>query len=152
MTTQPRLKLGFTGTRRGMSAFQLEALRHFLIGFRTTGGIAQEFHHGDCTGADAEAHDIARELGIPIHIHPPTDTRLRARCALKSLPAYDIVTYNPKSYLERNHDIVDACDWLIAAPGGDKEVLRSGTWATIRYAMKQGKQVVQIPRHSPWPE
>lgn len=144
-----RIKLGFTGTQRGMSEFQKEALRHILDGFRKYkyNAFAQEFHHGDCIGADEEAHFIAHSLGIPIHIHPPQAWHKRAHCANKSAPMYDIVTYGVKPYLERNHDIVDACDVLIAAPGGDKEVLRSGTWATIRYAMKQGKQVVQLPRH-----
>ena len=49
--------------------------------------------------------------------------------------------YAEKRYLERNRDIVDACDILIACPRTLKEELRSGTWATVRYARKVGKPV-----------
>jgi predicted Rossmann fold nucleotide-binding protein DprA/Smf involved in DNA uptake len=48
--------------------------------------------------------------------------------------------------LERNHLIVAACDVLNAAPLQDEEILRSGTWATIRYARKAGKTVIQLKR------
>ena len=48
-------------------------------------------------------------------------------------------TLPPKDYLDRNHDIVDQTDLLIATPKENTEVLRSGTWATIRYAKKINK-------------
>ena len=41
-----------------------------------------------------------------------------------------------KPPLDRNHDIVERCDLLIATPHTVEEQLRSGTWATIRYARK----------------
>lgn len=42
-----------------------------------------------------------------------------------------------KPYLERNKDIAnEGIDGLIAAPSGWVEELRSGTWATVRYARK----------------
>jgi predicted Rossmann fold nucleotide-binding protein DprA/Smf involved in DNA uptake len=49
----------------------------------------------------------------------------------------------PLPYLERNHAIVNESDFLIAAPDGP-ETLRSGTWATVRYARKVGKRVLVI--------
>ena len=42
----------------------------------------------------------------------------------------------------RNKDIVNSCDILIACPENDKEVIRSGTWSTIRYAKKINKTVL----------
>ena len=45
--------IGFTGTRQGMTAEQKSALRNLLD------GGAGDFHHGDCIGADSEAHGIA---------------------------------------------------------------------------------------------
>lgn len=51
---------------------------------------------------------------------------------------------DPLPPLERNHRIVDACDVLIACPKDAQEQLRSGTWATVRYARKQGKRVIVI--------
>ena len=47
-----------------------------------------------------------------------------------------------KEYIERNHDVVDTCDLLIAMPNTELEVVRSGTWATIRYARKLKKVIV----------
>ncbi len=96
------------------------------------------FHHGDCIGADAEAHDIAREFSYGVEIHPPLESRKRAWCS-------SMLVHDPKPYLERNHDIVDACHLLIACPAGP-EVMRSGTWATIRYARRTGVPVVIIER------
>lgn len=48
--------------------------------------------------------------------------------------------------LARNRRIVAAVDVLIAAPETDREELRSGTWATIRYARAAGKPVVMLSR------
>ena len=39
--------------------------------------------------------------------------------------------------------LVDACEVLLATPKGP-EKLRSGTWATVRYARKVGKRIVII--------
>ncbi len=122
------MKIGFTGTQTGLSPDQ----RGTLYVYAATCSIKDEFHHGDCIGADAEAHDIFGLMDVPIVIHPPVNEAKRAFRKGTVLPA--------KDYLARNHDIVDACDVLIACPSG-KEKLRSGTWATIRYARKIGKPV-----------
>lgn len=122
--------VGFTGTKRGMSPLQARLLKETLEHLKPT-----EFHHGDCVGADVQAHDIAYELSIPIIIHPPADESGRAWCDGW------IELHARKPYLQRNHDIVDVCDILIATPQPGGERLRSGTWATIRYAMKVGKEL-----------
>lgn len=118
------MRIGFTGTRDGMSESQKQALRVAL-------GSASEFHHGDCIGADAEADAIARQLGIAVVIHPPTDSSRRAFCVRPG----DVVRA-PRPFIERNHAIVDESQQLIAAPKSDVEALRSGTWATVRYARR----------------
>lgn len=96
-----------------------------------------EFHHGDCTGADSEAHDVADgAFGVKkIWVHPPDDPKKRA---FRVSPH----VLRPRPYLERNRAIVDACDVLIATPKSTSEELRSGTWATVRYARKSGKRVL----------
>lgn len=134
------MRVGFTGTQRGMSGHQLGDLRRILRCFhgpvltrKSLGGI---LHHGDCIGADEQANDIAREFSYGVEIHPPSDAKKRAWCT-------SIMVHAPKPYLERNHDIVDACDLLIACPAGP-EVMRSGTWATIRYARKTGVPVIVL--------
>lgn len=56
------------------------------------------------------------------------------------------VRYEPKEYIKRDKDIVDTSDILIATPRFMYEELRSGTWATVRYAEKKNKPIVII-----WP-
>ena len=50
-------------------------------------------------------------------------------------------TRKQKDYLDRNHDIVDETELLIACPKEPEEITRSGTWATIRYARKKKKKL-----------
>ncbi len=132
--------IGFTGTRDGMSHKQLKALRaHFEECSRSASTLITEFHHGDCIGADVEANDIVRTFGIKTHGHPPTMSRYRAfsKCD---------VWFEPKGYLERNQDIVDACEVLIVAPRTNHEVQRSGTWATYRSAKRIGRGTIMLER------
>jgi hypothetical protein len=91
-----------------------------------------ELRHGD--GVAAEDHEEACRLGARVVVHPPTDDRNRALCdgdeRRELLP-----------HLERNRKIVGATEVLVNCPGEAKERLRSGTWATIRYARKAGRPV-----------
>jgi hypothetical protein len=122
--------IGFTGTQKGMTDAQRSYVRTFLI--RMQDKPYWMVHHGDCIGADHDFHRIVRRFGGMVYLHPPDKDVKRAFCD------YD-KSAEPKPYLERNHDIVDACDLLIATPGEPDEVLRSGTWSTIRYAEKLGR-------------
>ena len=126
------LKVGFTGTEYKLTEKQKEVLVKTLQDIRTV-----ELHHGDCVGADSACHYIALDLGINIVVHPPINPRLRAFCK------NDIVLPQ-KPYLERNHDIVDVTDVLVACPYERGELLRSGTWATIRYARKMHRKIYVI--------
>jgi hypothetical protein len=56
------------------------------------------------------------------------------------------VLYKPKPPLARDRDIVNAVEFLIAAPKSDDQTLRSGTWTTIRYARKTGKEIWMLER------
>ena len=94
-------------------------------------------HHGDCIGADAQAHEIACTLGREVTIHPPTSGTYRAWKTGSDVRA-------PKAYLTRNKDIVRETDMLIAAPAETTEQVRSGTWSTVRFARKLGKRVFVI--------
>lgn len=129
------MKIGFTGTQEGMSQRQQDQLADELI---MRSGKKHEFHHGDCIGADYQAATIANPWALT-YAHPPINPKKRAyHKSDVILPA--------KDYHERNRDIVDTCDILIAAPRTDAEELRSGTWSTIRYAQKQGKRVIKLKR------
>jgi hypothetical protein len=130
------MKIGFTGTQLGMSQHQKEqfVLKLYELGIT-------EFHHGDCIGADAEAHDIVREFFPEVKIvgHLPLSNGKRA---FRQCDEYR----DPLPYLARDHKIVDAVECLIGTPKSDNEILRSGTWATIRYARKIGKTNYVIKR------
>ncbi len=133
------MKIAFTGTRQGMTLEQKTTLLFLLLEKQP-----EEFHHRDCVGADEQAHKIVRgdEMFGPrrvchVVIHPLNNPKHRAFC-----PGDTILPERP--YLDRNWDIVDACDMLIACPKEPEEVLRSETWATIRYAAKKDKPIKVI--------
>lgn len=131
------MKIGFTGTRSETRPLaQKRALRKLLdeLAHRHFG---MELHHGDCLGSDALAHQYAQELDLGIILHPPTDSRARAFCLADA-------ERPKKPYLERNHDIVDETEMLIVMPNQHAEILRSGTWATARYARKVGKPITFV--------
>jgi hypothetical protein len=128
------MKIGFTGTQKGMTEYQKGFVRETLRKKKPS-----EIHHGDCIGADTDFHNICREVNpdIRIVIHPPEIDSKRSFCkGDEILPV--------KGYLQRNHDIVDSVDYMISTPGEMEEVLRSGTWATIRYGMKKDKDGIIV--------
>lgn len=114
---------GVTGTRHGMTTAQAAAFRELL-----TTIDAAVLHHGDCVGVDAHAHAIARELGLYVIGHPPIADGLRAFCDCDELRP-------PKPFMMRNREIAHAVQRLIGVPEGVQRV-RSGTWATIRIALR----------------
>ncbi len=128
------MAVGFTGTQDGITHKQvLQLLNTYLI-------HESEIHHGDCIGADEQFHYLARSIQMPsIQIHPPINESKRAFC---DGPGVDILP--AKEYLDRNKDIVNATEYLIACPGGYEEIMRSGTWSTVRYAAKKEKDVYII--------
>jgi hypothetical protein len=133
MTTE--MHIGFTGTRYGLSVEQKMEIKKVLGSYNSTTIIV---HHGDCIGADTDFHTICKEIGIKTIIHPPIDEKLRA------FNIGDVILPS-KEYIERNHDIVENTSLLIACPyDKKKEITRSGTWATIRYARKLLKKVELI--------
>lgn len=100
-------------------------------------------HHGDCKGADADAHALIRR-NFPtfrMYIHPPEQLNYRAFCVLE--PGDKCAM--PLPYLDRNMDIAKWCTFLIAFPKTATEELRSGTWSTIRYTEGFGKPVFLFP-------
>jgi hypothetical protein len=131
------MKLGFTGTQKGMTDEQILTVRKIL-----NEPSIEEVHSGDCIGADTDFIQIltnihggdAKYMSVG-HI-PDNDSK-------RSFLKYG-EERKPKPYLERNHDIVDESDVLLATPKEYTEQLRSGTWTTVRYAKKQGKKVILV--------
>jgi hypothetical protein len=131
--------VGFTGTRQGMSDHQKRMLRKAMEAAYVD-GIENCLHHGDCKGADAEAHAIAVELGWDIIIHPPVKRIMRAYCGDGA------IILPPMDYLARDEEIVRVSNFIFAAPKSDTEERRSGTWYTVRHARKLGKRVILLSR------
>jgi ribA/ribD-fused uncharacterized protein len=127
------MEVGFTGTRYGMNSAQLRTLTRILT--QATGLAAG--HHGDCVGSDSQFHKICGELDTPVILHPPDQPAHRAYCP----EAAEV--WAKADYLERNRQIVESSDCLIACPSGP-EKFRSGTWATIRHARKLGKAILIV--------
>lgn len=129
------MKVGFTGTRFGMTERQKAVVSSILAPISFI-----ELHHGDCVGADADCHDIVAQLRSHITIHPPVDEKHRA---------FKIghETREPKTHFARNRDIVIETDILIATPFNPFEESRGGTWYTIDYARKKKRWNVVV-----WPD
>lgn len=136
--------LGFTGSQHGCTPEQHEMLKEQMISASRVGGGDTTLHHGDCIGADLQAHALAFHMGYKIVIHPPEDESKRAFADSGIYHTPSTLLLPAKPYLERNHDIVDACDVLLSCPHQMSERQRSGTWATIRYAWRKNKPVVLI--------
>jgi len=159
-----KTNVGFSGTQSGMSWNQKANLVQFLRMHKCI-----TFAHGDCSGADAEAHKIVEKyfealLANDEHcepkivVHPAVNPVKRAYTLGRKneflVGGYiqDGIIYeqtSPAKYLDRNKRIVDTTDILLAFPKEQEMTLRSGTWATIRYAWSQvsrtGKKVIVVP-------
>lgn len=130
-------RIGITGSRLGLTDAQYETARKLLSALSP----GSEVHHGDCVGADQQAHDIVREHSSDTQIvgHPPDKPALRAFCEVD-------VEEPPKQYLLRDLDIVKSSDTLLAFPHTTFEIRKSGTWATVRMARKH-----KVPVMIVWP-
>lgn len=146
-----QVRFGFTGTQKGMTLIQTKYFRREFLRQRENLQWKQpefEFHHGDCIGADEQAHNLLLDyLGVAqdqIWIHPCTITNKRAYCKSKHI-------LDPKPPLERNDDIVHVSEVIFAAPFEREEQQRSGTWYTIRrvrkylYGFHQKKLIIIYP-------
>ena len=127
------IKIGFTGNRNGLNQEQKERILMILDKYDDI-----IVSHGDCVGSDTDFHNICINYKetyptkkIIITIFPPSNPTLRA------FNKGDLLM-KEKPYLQRNLDIIKNSNILIACPiNKNKEVLRSGTWSTIRRAKKQ---------------
>lgn len=136
------VRVAFTGTRIGMSSFQQTLLQDALEEMLTKELV--EFHHGDCTGADEQAHRIAKTLGCRVVVHPPTNPKCRAYVR-------DAEEYRPEgAYLQRDDEMLNECVMLFAAPKDERveEHRGSGTWYTIRAACLRAMPITILPRES----
>lgn len=139
MITADKVIASFTGTRTGMTRPQRETLTRLL-----ERDLVEVLVHGDCIGADAEADEIARGLGIERRIYPSNLERFRAHCERRGA----ILMAEPKSPLLRNEDIVLASPALYVASETSVETMRSGTWSCCRLGRRHKRPVIRAI----WPD
>jgi hypothetical protein len=132
------IRLGITGTRQGMTEYQFSELTEFLRAFPSD----TEFHHGDCVGVDVEAAALARSMGMLIVCHPPNNPSNRGFYGGDEMRT-------PRSYLERNRNIVLSSDVLLVVPAESQQQPRGGTWYTYNFAGKCAvPRVLFLPERS----
>lgn len=141
--------LGFTGTRKGITAAQSRMLRETLADpLMETARVL----HGGAIGADTEFDQIVSavfefvhydfpEDGIVCEVYPATVDRF----SFWRWRDHDSrFVHSPMEPLKRNRIIVNRSDRMIATPSEDDEQPRGGTWSTIRYTLRIGKPIVII--------
>lgn len=129
-------KVGFSGTRKGMTQEQRATFRSLIQLLQP-----KEFHHGDCIGADCQADEMIH-LYVPeceVIIHPPKSDKYRAYCP-------EGVLRDEKPYLDRNRDIVNETGLVIIVPETDTvpDPVKGGTWYTYSHAWKEGRIIIAI--------
>lgn len=131
------IKIGFSGNRNGLNLEQKEQIKNILNNYNSI-----IVSHGDCVGSDTDFHNLCLEYkelnpekNLIIHIYPPNIQTMRA------FNQADLIM-KEEPYLKRNLNIVKNSSILIACPTDKNvEVLRSGTWSTIRQAKKHNLQI-----------
>lgn len=154
---------GFTGTRRGMTPAQRQAALDYLMA-----DWPAQIMHGGAEGADDEIDEIVApiywekgtgagrllssifQVSMPI-IVLPTDATRQAMWNGHSTPlgppkAFAAIrdVWGPSEPLARDRIIARRCTRLLACPGQAAEIVRSGTWATVRYARLAHKPITII--------
>ena len=130
--------VGFTGTRDGMTDLQKTSVLNLLNKLD-----CPAVNHGDCVGADADFDELAKSLGMQRRTYPSNMESQRAHCERRGAVE---ITY-PADPLVRNGWILGASSCLIATPKEYDEVLRSGTWSTIRKARTLGIPIFTVFRN-----
>lgn len=129
-------RVGFTATRAGLTSPQVSRLIAWVILQSRCEG-----HHGDCIGGDASLHETILYHGWRIVAHPASGVGTQRAYCMGCAGVRE-----PKPPLDRNTDIVNETEELVALPDGP-ERQRSGTWSTVRKARRAGRQVTII-----WPD
>jgi hypothetical protein len=120
-------RLGFSGTRHGMTSQQMQIVNDILNHFYVS-GVEQEFHAGMCEGSDEESTQLADSIGYHTIGHPSSMHVPRGEFYDTELAA--------KPPLDRNKDIVDIVDYMIFTPKSmtmPRSLRGQGTWWTIKY-------------------
>ena len=120
--------LGVSGTQNGSTVEQ-----RWLFAKLLWEAEPSQLRHGDCIGVDKEMHDIYTAIMLHggVFLHPASGVGHKRAHVKRGV--VEVAREFPP--LIRNTHIVDNSDFMAFFPQNEKgEILRSGTWATIRYA------------------
>lgn len=136
-------KIGFTGSREGPTKEQRD-----MWGYVCKELIGIEAHNGCAIGVDRyvalNPTKQAQKRNWTAVFWPANQDGLNwAADVGRAYVKYGLLR-EVRPPLERNKCIVTESHGLIAMPITIEEQVRSGTWATIRYARKMGKPVLVI--------
>lgn len=140
-------KIGFTGTREGMTVRQGHSFVSTLLEF--TKGGEFEFHHGDCIGADDDAQFLIEYDGrlaksvFRIVIHPGHSAFDATNDSKRANNRADEIRES-KTHFARNRDIVQETDLLIVCSVSNPIPRTGGTRYTYDYAKKLKKNIIVI--------
>ena len=124
----------FTGTRQGLTPEQHDRLQDVI-------DVLQPVlvHNGACEGADRAMHRLCRGRAILSEYHPSNSEQMAWAKSIRHAQEAIRALRGP---LLRNGVMVRlGVRGLIATPGEEHEILRSGTWATIRVARKHNRPI-----------
>jgi hypothetical protein len=150
------MRVGFTGTRRGMTEAQVMAMHTEVLGRRVRPSV---WLHGGCVGADEDSVVAVRLWQAPLEEPPPAPVRV---VALPGRSASGPATHDLQSeaairssdevravdtHFARNRRIVEECEVLVACPATMAEAASGGTWYTVNQARRAGRRVIIV-----WPD
>jgi len=106
---------------------------------------------GGALGIDTDAAREAYRLGIPYSVVAPcrnhsskwpqhSQKRYATMCKLANKYVINDVDYSPQAMQDRNKQMVDECDILVAIWDGTS----GGTANCVKYANKIGKEIIRI--------
>ena len=118
-------------------------ITHFICGM----ALGCDFYCAEAVIALKERHSgVTLEAAIPYSGHEygfGLANRRRYRSILSHCDKITVIqeSYSPGSMMRRNRYMVDNSEVLIACYND----LPGGTWNTIKYAMKRGTEIIQVP-------
>ena len=126
-----------------VEAVYIDGVRHYLCGMAT----GCDFYFCEAVMALREEHpEVTVEAAIPCEDQPANWSEAQRRRYDRLVTECDFHTVISRSYtadcmMRRNRYMVDAAEYLIAVYNG----LPGGTQATILYAMRSGRKIIQLP-------
>lgn len=105
----------------------------------------EEFNTGGADGIDTEAAKLAWQLFDRVNVVHRLFYPEGKYWNKETLNYTNVHIPVPGGYLKRDDALAEACDILLAFPRNGFEIMRSGTWATVRRARKANRIIVFYP-------